>query len=69
MKSKIILEELREQEEMLGKIVFQKVKKHLKEEKKDPNYFRRVYSEETINDALVDFLRVKIERAEASLGK
>lgn len=54
---------------MLGKIVFQKVKKHLKEEKKDPNYFRRVYSEETINEALVDFLRVKIERAEASLGK
>lgn len=48
---------------MLGKIVFQKVKKHLKDQKQDPNYFRRVYSEETIDDALVDFLRVKIERA------
>lgn len=45
---------------MLGKIVFQKVKKHLKDQKQDPNYFRRVYTEETIDDALVDFLRAKI---------
>jgi hypothetical protein len=52
---------------MLGKIVFQKVKKHLREEKQDPNFFRRVHTEETIDEALVDFLRVKIERAEASL--
>lgn len=52
---------------MLGKIVFQKVKKHLKQEKEEPNFFRRVYTEEAIDDALVDFLRVKIERAEASL--
>lgn len=48
---------------MLGKVVFQKVKKHLKEQKEDTNYFRRVYTEETIDEALVDFLRVKIERA------
>lgn len=54
---------------MLGKIVFQKVKKHLKEEKKDINFFRRVQTEETIDNALVDFLRAKIERAEASLDK
>lgn len=54
---------------MLGKVVFQKVRKLIKTEKKSKDYMKRVHSAEAIDEALVDFLRVKIRRAEKSLTK
>lgn len=52
---------------MLGKIVFQRVKKHLNAEKEAINYFNRVNSEQSIDDALIKFLKTKINRAETAL--
>jgi hypothetical protein len=51
----------------MGKLVYQRVKRHLKEEKVSNDFKKRVHSEEAIDRALVDFLRLKIERAETTL--
>lgn len=51
----------------MGKIVYQRVKRHLKEEKVSNDFKNRVHSEEAIDRALVDFLKLKIERAETTL--
>lgn len=57
------LEELKDREEMLGKVVFNRVKNHLQAERSGIDYYRRLCNEETIDTALIHFLRTKVNKA------
>ena len=46
-----------------GKLVYERVKKHIDEGPSSTNYFKHLSSEESIDSALVNFLKTKIKRA------
>jgi hypothetical protein len=48
---------------MMGKIVFQRVREHLKQEREKPNFFHRVQAVSAIDNAIVSHLKLKISRA------
>lgn len=55
---------------MLGKIVLERVQKHLHQEKKlKANYITKVKSEKSIDEALVEFLKMKVKRADKALNQ
>ncbi len=55
---------------MLGKIVLERVQKHMFQEKKlKANYITRVKSEKSIDEALVQFLKMKVKRADKALNQ
>ena len=60
---------LQEKEWMLGKIVYSKVKRHMQSEGGSKDFIKRVASEETIDDALIHFLKAKIKKARVELGR
>lgn len=48
---------------MLGKIVFDRVEDYFKLDHDRVNYFARVRSERNIDEALVQYLKTKVDRA------
>lgn len=50
-----------------GKKVYDRVKKHLNHNQYSDNYFKHLSSEESIDNALVSFLKTKIKKAEVVL--
>jgi hypothetical protein len=61
---------LKIKEEMLGKIVLERVQKHMFQEKKlKANYITKVKSEKSIDEALVEFLKMKVKRADKALNQ
>ncbi len=55
---------------MLGKIVLERVQKHMFQENKlKANYITRVKSEKSIDEALVQFLKMKVKRADKALNQ
>lgn len=54
---------------MLGKIVLDRVQKHLvRDKKQNVNYITRVKSQKSIDEALVEFLKMKVKRADKALN-
>ena len=56
---------------MLGKIVLDRVQNHLIEDSKKMkknNYITRVNSERSIDEAMIQFLKMKVNRAEHVLS-
>ena len=61
---------LKIKEEMLGKIVLERVQKHMFQENKlKANYITKVKSEKSIDEALVEFLKMKVKRADKALNQ
>jgi hypothetical protein len=50
-----------------GKQVYERVRKHLKQEANCHDFFKHLSGEESIDHALVSFLKTKIQRAEAAM--
>ena len=65
-KSQKILK-LSNKEAVEGKKVYDRVKKHISNNQYNDNYFKHLSSEESIDHALVSFLKTKIKKAQVVL--